>query len=390
MSTSGKKQRIGAYVLVSKIGAGSYASAYRARHIDTGVDVALKVFTLSDLANPDIQSHFDNEVSILSDVRHPFIIELFEIVENEYCKALVLEYAENGCLLDQLNKHTLTTNDVKRIFAQTVSALSYLHDTKSIMHADIKLENVLLDRNMNIRLIDFGFARQFTRDQPWMAGMCGSPAYVAPEIVNNEQYTASADIWSLGVFLYVLSIGHLPFSGSTVSSQLQSVLTAEPDIPATSGQSPGSLLKRMLRKDPRRRCKLCEIRGDSWIFDDLSRAARAVQICSLLYNQVDCLLLATMRDKGIPREQINESSAAYRELRRAKLTDAIGEADCEHPAQTYRPITVHRPMPGRENESENMQPANKKSRKSTLATMLRGVRQRQHRPSFPMYTFGDL
>ena len=354
----------------------------------TGVDVALKVFAKSDLLNPDVNRHFENEVAILSDVNHPFIIGFFEVVENEFCKAIVLELAENGCLLDRINKQKLQIDEIKHVFAQLVSAISYLHDTKCVIHGDIKLENVLLDRHMNIRLVDFGFSKKFTRENPWMTGTCGSPAYVAPEIINNEQYTASVDIWSLGVLLYVLCIGHLPFGGSTVSMQLQAVLTTKPMIPIACGPIPSDILKKMLRKEPLKRMKLGEIRSERWIFDELARASRRVHMFTLMHNETDCLLLATMREKGLPHESINESSAAYKELRRMKFVD-MDEQEHDRPVQSYRAVTIHRPV-GRENENENRLQTGRKARKSAVPAVLRDQPQTRRRPSFPIYTFGDM
>jgi serine/threonine protein kinase len=121
----------------------------------------------------------------------------------------------------------MSEDECRRLFIQLWLVIKFLHIDRRIVHRDLKLENVLLDKYGNVRLIDFGFAKSLRGDD-FLRSRCGSPAYVAPEIVSGAAYTSAVDIWSLGVILYCLTLRSLPFKGSNVEEQLRKVVTLDP------------------------------------------------------------------------------------------------------------------------------------------------------------------
>ncbi|OQR79408.1 serine/threonine-protein kinase SIK3-like [Tropilaelaps mercedesae] len=163
-----------------------------------------------------------------------------QVMESQQMIYLVTEYAQNGEIFDYLVENGPMPEDHARLkFKQIVSAIKYCHE-RQIVHRDLKAENLLLDSDMNIKIADFGFSNFFTPDAT-LSTWCGSPPYAAPELFEGREYDGpKADIWSLGVVLYVLVCGALPFDGSTLQILRTRVLSAKFRIPyfMTSGEYP--------------------------------------------------------------------------------------------------------------------------------------------------------
>ena len=150
-------------------------------------------------------------------MNHPNIVKIFEAFETEDNVYLVMEYVGGGSLhslLKEQSDRRLQEEDAKRLFKQIMTALQYCH-RKSITHRDIKLENILLDEHRNVKLIDFGFSTCIPNDKK-IKMFCGTPSYMAPEIVRRDEYAGPpADVWASGVLLYALTNGCFPFRGGT-------------------------------------------------------------------------------------------------------------------------------------------------------------------------------
>lgn len=328
-----QQQCIGNYIIESLIDEGSYCKLFKARHKILQCNVALKVISKNNKG--ENFHHFDTEVSILTKLKHPFIIELFEVIENEYCKAMVLEYVEKGTLLSHITKiHKIKEDEAKKIYAQILSVLTYLHDEMKIVHCDIKLENILIDRHNNIRLIDFGFADEFINASPQLTQMNGSPSYVAPEIIKGCKYNSAVDIWSSGIILYILLVGHLPFFGDTISSQLNSILILKPEIPHELSPTVQDLILKLLTKDPIERISLSDARNHPWIMTEYESLQQIVVANSKCYEKPDKEIFAIMQECGLSTIGLmsrllgNTSHCnvehAYYILRRAKISDIFG------------------------------------------------------------------
>ena len=230
-----KETRFGEYVLGQTLGEGEFGKVKLGWKTDGSVQVAIKLIRRESLGtNPSRLPKINREIKILETLSHPNIVKLHEMVESNQFIGMVLEYASGGELFDYiLNHRYLKDNTARKLFAQLVSGVGYLHK-KGIVHRDLKLENLLLDRNRNIIITDFGFANTFDsrdvldeeteyhladrdyvkrmdldrirngfRRGDLMATSCGSPCYAAPElVVTDSLYTGrKVDVWSCGVIL---------------------------------------------------------------------------------------------------------------------------------------------------------------------------------------------
>jgi len=238
-----KETKFGEYVLGQTLGEGEFGKVKLGWKKDGSVQVAIKLIRLEALgSNQSRLPKIRREISILRELSHPNIVRLHEMVETKAVIGIILEYASGGELFDYiLNQRYLKDNSARRLFAQLVSGVGYLHK-KGIVHRDLKLENLLLDRNRNIIITDFGFANNFdprdelpedidlsdrnylkkmgldqvkngSRRGDLMQTSCGSPCYAAPElVVTDSLYTGrKVDVWSCGVILVGVQFGTLGY-----------------------------------------------------------------------------------------------------------------------------------------------------------------------------------
>uniref|UniRef100_A0A8C4VJ22 non-specific serine/threonine protein kinase n=1 Tax=Gopherus evgoodei TaxID=1825980 RepID=A0A8C4VJ22_9SAUR len=214
-STNEEHPHIGNYRLLKTIGKGNFAKVKLARHVLTGREVAVKIIDKTQLNPTSLQKLF-REVRIMKILNHPSIVKLFEVIETEKTLYLVMEYASGGEVFDYLVAHgRMKEKEARAKFRQIVSAVQYCHQ-KYIVHRDLKAENLLLDADMNIKIADFGFSNEFTVGNK-LDTFCGSPPYAAPELFQGKKYDGpEVDVWSLGVILYTLVSGSLPFDGQNL------------------------------------------------------------------------------------------------------------------------------------------------------------------------------
>lgn len=300
----------GNYLLLQTLGEGEFGKVKLGVHKEWGEEVAVKLIkrdkvatdaplNLDDTGNKDPakMTKVEREIQVLKDVRHPNIVRLYEVIESDRYIGIVLEYASGGELFDHILAHKyLKEEHACRLFAQLISGVSYLHQ-KKIVHRDLKLENLLLDRNRNVIITDFGFANNFEdRRDDLMATSCGSPCYAAPElVVQDGLYAGSAvDVWSCGVILYAMLAGYLPFDddpanpdGDNINLLYKYILATPLSFPEYITAQPRDLLSKMLVPDPTRRATLEQVMQHSWLHnyrelfkfsvDDLERAAMEQQ-----------------------------------------------------------------------------------------------------------------
>lgn len=205
------------------------------------------------------------EVRIMKILNHPNIVKLFEVIETEKTLYLIMEYASGGEVFDYLVAHgRMKEKEARAKFRQIVSAVQYCHQ-KRIVHRDLKAENLLLDADMNIKIADFGFSNEFTVGSK-LDTFCGSPPYAAPELFQGKKYDGpEVDVWSLGVILYTLVSGSLPFDGQNLKELRERVLRGKYRIPFYMSTDCENLLKRFLVLNPVKRGTLEQIMKDRWI-----------------------------------------------------------------------------------------------------------------------------
>ncbi|XP_075963424.1 MAP/microtubule affinity-regulating kinase 3a isoform X25 [Anarhichas minor] len=259
-----QQPHVGNYRLLKTIGKGNFAKVKLARHILTGREVAIKIIDKTQL-NPNSLQKLFREVRIMKILNHPNIVKLFEVIETERTLYLVMEYASGGEVFDYLVAHgRMKEKEARSKFRQIVSAVQYCHQ-KHIVHRDLKAENLLLDADMNIKIADFGFSNEFTMGNK-LDTFCGSPPYAAPELFQGKKYDGpEVDVWSLGVILYTLVSGSLPFDGQNLKELRERVLRGKYRIPFYMSTDCENLLKRFLVLNPSKRGTLEQIMKDRWI-----------------------------------------------------------------------------------------------------------------------------
>ncbi|KAF4077319.1 hypothetical protein AMELA_G00206680 [Ameiurus melas] len=265
LATAADEQpHIGKYRLLKTIGKGNFAKVKLARHVLTGKEVAVKIIDKTQLNSSSLQKLF-REVRIMKLLNHPNIVKLFEVIETEKTLYLVMEYASGGEVFDYLVAHgRMKEKEARAKFRQIVSAVQYCHQ-KCIVHRDLKAENLLLDADMNIKIADFGFSNEFTLGNK-LDTFCGSPPYAAPELFQGKKYDGpEVDVWSLGVILYTLVSGSLPFDGQNLKELRERVLRGKYRIPFYMSTDCENLLKKFLILNPTKRGSLEQIMTDRWM-----------------------------------------------------------------------------------------------------------------------------
>uniref|UniRef100_A0AAY4A125 Non-specific serine/threonine protein kinase n=1 Tax=Denticeps clupeoides TaxID=299321 RepID=A0AAY4A125_9TELE len=248
-TTADEQPHIGNYRLLKTIGKGNFAKVKLARHVLTGKEVAVKIIDKTQLNSSSLQK----------------VIKLFEVIETEKTLYLVMEYASGGEVFDYLVAHgRMKEKEARAKFRQIVSAVQYCHQ-KCIVHRDLKAENLLLDADMNIKIADFGFSNEFTVGNK-LDTFCGSPPYAAPELFQGKKYDGpEVDVWSLGVILYTLVSGSLPFDGQNLKELRERVLRGKYRIPFYMSTDCENLLKKFLILNPTKRGSLEQIMKDRWM-----------------------------------------------------------------------------------------------------------------------------
>ncbi|XP_013394429.1 testis-specific serine/threonine-protein kinase 1 [Lingula anatina] len=252
------------YKLDKTIGNGLFSKIKLAYCEKTNKKVAIKIIYKNKL-RPEVQDEYlDAEVAIMQNLEHPGMIELYEAAESVNNLYLVMELAENGDLLDYILKHGyLSEEEARRIFRQILDVVKYCHDNY-ICHRDIKCENVLLDEELNVKLTDFGFSCP-TSEGDLLTQRCGSYAYAAPEILDGDPYEGfKTDIWSMGVTLYAMLCGKLPFHEEDIDI-LRISMNDRIHFTRHISKDAKTLIRAMLCPNPKKRITLEEICHSSWL-----------------------------------------------------------------------------------------------------------------------------
>ncbi|XP_054002174.1 uncharacterized protein LOC128888965 isoform X2 [Hylaeus anthracinus] len=255
------KQR---FDIIKKLGQGTYGKVQLGINKETGQEVAIKTIKKCKIETEADLVRIRREIQIMSSVQHPNIIHIYEVFENREKMVLVMEYAAGGELYDYLSKQkVLAEHEARRIFRQIATAVFYCHKHK-ICHRDLKLENILLDKAGNAKIADFGLSNVFD-EQRLLNTFCGSPLYASPEIVKGTPYHGpEVDCWSLGVLLYTLVYGAMPFDGSNFKRLVKQI--SQSDYYEPKNPSPASpLIEDMLTVCPGKRADIEKICTHWWV-----------------------------------------------------------------------------------------------------------------------------
>ncbi|KAL1682189.1 CAMK/CAMKL/Kin4 protein kinase [Schizophyllum commune] len=287
--------KFGPYLLLQTLGEGEFGKVKLGLHAQWGEEVAVKLIRRGSIDSDARMSKVEREIEVLRTLKHPHIVRLYDVIETDKYIGIILEYASGGELFDHiLASRYLRERDAAKLFAQLLSGVWYIHQ-KRIVHRDLKLENLLLDKGRNVIITDFGFANRFGsaprrgEENPaqaygdadafsvapdLMQTSCGSPCYAAPELVVSEGlYVGSAvDVWSCGVILYAMLAGYLPFDddpanpdGDNINLLYKYIVSTPLAYPDYVSDAARGILSLMLQPDPRRRAPLEKVMRHPWL-----------------------------------------------------------------------------------------------------------------------------
>jgi len=258
-------RKVGRYEVGRTIGEGTFAKVKFAQNMETGESVAMKVLDKGTILRNRMVDQIKREISVMKIVRHPNIVCLREVLASRTKIYIILEFVTGGELFDKIaHQGRLNENDSRRYFQQLIDAVDYCH-IKGVYHRDLKPENLLLDYRGNLKVSDFGLSALPQQRDELLHTTCGTPNYVAPEVLGRNGYDgAAADIWSCGVILYVLMAGYLPFDEADLTSLYRKINAAEFSCPNWFSADARSLISRILDPDPQTRIKITEIRANEW------------------------------------------------------------------------------------------------------------------------------
>uniref|UniRef100_A0A8C1FVM8 Serine/threonine-protein kinase PLK4 n=1 Tax=Cyprinus carpio TaxID=7962 RepID=A0A8C1FVM8_CYPCA len=237
--------------VLTLLGKGSFACVYRAKSVNTGLEVAIKMIDKKAMHKAGMVQRVINEVEIQCRLKHPSVLELYNYFEDSNYVYLVLEMCHNGEMSRYLKerKKPFTEEEARHFMHQIVKGMLYLH-THGIMHRDLTLSNLLLTTSMNIKIADFGLATQLKLPSEKHFTMCGTPNYISPEVATRSAHGLESDVWSLGCMFYAFLTGRPPFDTDTVKHTLNKVVLGEYQMPTHISAEAQDLIQQLLQKNP--------------------------------------------------------------------------------------------------------------------------------------------
>jgi serine/threonine protein kinase len=285
VGVSGQK-KLGPFIVEKTLGKGTFGKVYLCTDPRSEMNfnykysmepsgpkyLAVKVIEKANVKTSKERKNVQRELRLLKILRHPNIIEVKEIIEDKDITLIVMEHASGGELHDYITqKKLLGEVEARRIFRQLISAVDYCHES-SLVHRDLKPENLLLDADNNVKLIDFGFGNTYSFGST-LSTFCGSPFYAAPEMTQGIEYTGpEVDIWSMGVILYMMLTGNLPFMGANIGELYDAIARGHYAVPDVLNSSVQSLLAGMLQVSPAKRITMSALKKHPWVMEGYSEA----------------------------------------------------------------------------------------------------------------------
>lgn len=291
----GRNQRLGKYEVGRTLGEGNFGKVKYARNMESGQPFAIKILEKKRIRGLDVTDQIKREIGTLKLLKHPNVVRLYEVLASKSKIYMVLEYVNGGELFERIeSKGRFSEAGGRKLFQQLIDGVSYCHN-EGVYHRDLKLENVLLDQSGLIKITDFGLSAlpQHLRDDGLLHTTCGSPNYVAPEILSNKGYDgATSDTWSCGVILYVLLTGYLPFDDRNMAVLYQKIFKGEAQIPKWLSPGAKDLIKRILDPNPHTRITMHEIKEHDWFKQDYTPVGpieEDEEDCAHAADEVSCV-----------------------------------------------------------------------------------------------------
>ncbi|CAI9098856.1 OLC1v1035581C1 [Oldenlandia corymbosa var. corymbosa] len=264
----------GKYELGRLLGHGTFAKVYLSRNLQTGKSVAMKVVGKEKVIRVGMMEQIKREIAVMKMVKHPNIVDLHEVMASKSKIYFVMELIRGGELFAKIARGRLREDVARNYFQQLMSAIDFCH-SRGVYHRDLKPENLLLDEEGNLKVTDFGLSA-FTdhlRHDGLLHTTCGTPAYVAPEVIGKKGYDgAKADIWSCGVILFVLLAGYLPFQDDNLVAMYRKIYRGDFKCPPWFSSEARKLVTKMLDPNPSSRITISKIMESSWFKKSLPKS----------------------------------------------------------------------------------------------------------------------
>ncbi|CAK57035.1 unnamed protein product (macronuclear) [Paramecium tetraurelia] len=323
------------YTIDKDLGQGTFSKVKLGIHKLTGEKVAIKIIDKTKQQESDyVRIH--REISILRKLRHPNVVQLFEIVESDSKLYIVTEYASGGELFDHIvSNKRLEEREAARLFIQLIHAVTYIHEHQ-IVHRDLKPENVLLNEG-TLKVVDFGLSSTYQTGQK-LKTPCGSPCYAAPEMLQGLSYDGLfTDIWSSGIILYAMICGCVPFEDQNTKRLYEKIKTSDFHLPKYVSLQAADLLKKLLMKDPAQRITLQEIKNHDFIkFAGKYSIPQPLKIDNDIVQQMVQFGLSTQSEiiEMIQGNKHNQITTTY-----YLLQNKNPQSQSQFSSQTYNKIT---------------------------------------------------
>ncbi|KAF3452135.1 hypothetical protein FNV43_RR08232 [Rhamnella rubrinervis] len=269
------------YELGRLLGKGTFAKVYYARNLESGLSVAMKIIDKEKVLEVGLIEQIKREISVMRLVRHPNVVQLYEVMASKTKIYFAMEYVKGGELFDKVAKGKLKEDVARKYFQQLIGAVDFCH-SRGVYHRDLKPENLLLDDQGNLKVSDFGLSALWDsrRKDGLLHTTCGTPEYVAPEVINNKGYDgAKADIWSCGVVLFVLMAGYLPFHDSNLMEMYRKISRGDFKCPQWFPAEVRKLLSRILDPSPSTRIDVAKLTDNVWFKKGFKRFEAPLPYC---------------------------------------------------------------------------------------------------------------
>ncbi|XP_055830700.1 CBL-interacting protein kinase 18-like [Solanum dulcamara] len=254
------------YELGRLLGQGNFGKVYNGRNLKGGHSVAIKIIDKEKVQKAGLIEQTKREIYVMALVKHPHVVQLYEVMATKTKIYFVIEHAKGGELFNKLTKGRLKEDVARKFFQQLISAVVFCH-SRNVYHRDLKSENILLDENGNIKLSDLRLSAlaESKQQDGLLHTTCGTPAYVAPEVIGRKGYDgAQADSWSCGVILFVLLSSYHPFHDSNLMNMYKKISRAQYKCPNWFPLEVRKLFSRILDPNPYTRISIAKIKESSW------------------------------------------------------------------------------------------------------------------------------
>ena len=260
---------INKYEKLRLLGDGTFSQVYECLELKTDNKFAIKIVSKSFLLKHDLHEQFTKEIRIHSELDHPNIVKLIKVFENQYNIYMVLELVENGTLADLIEKRKhLSEFEIKYYIKNLLDGINYIHQ-KNIIHRDLKPANLILTKNMDIKIADFGLAAYAPKTKRKRKTFCGTPYYIAPEIITKEGHLFEVDYWSLGIIIFNMAYGVCPFQSEVPEEVYKMVLKGYYEVNKYSSKELNEVINILLERDITKRANYDSLKNSKFLNDSI-------------------------------------------------------------------------------------------------------------------------